>query len=639
MQLTKIFSGSIIFFALVLVVIFSQFILLKPIIGQGLTNEDYGGFYQIRFNKDQMFSDPIGTWKKVGIHNIAHDFYLGILDSLYGKNYTMYLYTTIFFKIITTLLLYPLILILTKNKLFSFLGTLLYALSYPSTGALHLYVVGNEYLGVSLMLLFLIIYYYCVKKPAIITLLLLSWVIALGYLVSPIRIFPIFAVLLLIELSILIRNKFSNFIVSALRLIAIFLPIAIITLNSLDGVGGDAYSPAGWPDFIKKITNGNWYFLLNPLWGLGYTFLPAASLNIFVPINISSMSAYISSLIYKPFIIFGAISLILSFIISNKPFRFFSILMLINLIFDVIIFVLYTHHFGIPKDLVIGYAGPSFNAGLYSGILAAFIISISISCGIEWYLTGKKNTLLFFAFLSPLLALLFILGQWFFTRDYYMYQEGIHRYFVISAIGSYLFIASILTLLYQRNKRINKVLVSLLILAVIFQIFSISQAEIAQLFYGKKSSGRDLQIQESMKAQALSYISKDKMNDNLLIYIKFKTEGVEAPDQWEDTFDWRNLTFWLPIEMSYVTNNTTSACVALTWDFSELQKMATIQNGSKEFLYRNEGNKEMRCIHNGEGYSLDGKFISLENLYAFAVEGPKVINITDEVKKRLVFSN
>ncbi len=639
MQLTKIFSGPIIFPALVLIIIFFQFILLKPIVGQGLTNEDYGGFYQIRFSKDQMFSDPIGTWKKVGIHNATHDFYLGFLDSLYGKNYTMYLYTNIFFKIVATLLLYPLILLLTKNRLFSFLGTFLYGLSYPSTGALYLYVVGNEYLGVALMLLFLIVYYYCVKKPTIITVSLLSLIVTFGYLASPIRIFPIFIIILFVELFILIKDKKCNFIVSVLRLSAIFLPIITITLNSLGNVGGDAYSPAGWPDFIKKITNGNWYFLLNPLWGLGYTFLPAASLNILVPINISNLSAYISSLIYKPFIIFGAVSLILSFIISNKPFRFFSISMLINLIFDVIIFVLYTHHFGIPEHLVIGYAGPSFNAGLYSGILAAFIISISISCGIEWYLTGKKNTLLLFALLSPFFALLFILGQWFFTRDYYMYQEGIHRYFVISTIGSYLFIASILTLLYQRNKRINRLLALLLILVVIFQIFSISQAEIAQLFYGKKSSGRELQIQESMKAQTLSYISKDKMNGNLLIYIKFKTEEVEAPNQWEDIFDWRNLTYWLPIEMSYITNNTTNACIALTWDFLELQKMATVQNGSKEFLYRNEGNKEMRCIRNGEGYSLDGKFISLENLYAFAVEGPKVINITDEVKKRLVFSN
>lgn len=635
----KISSHIFLFGILTLLVIFSQFILLKPIIGQGLTNEDYVGFFKVRLYKDQMFSDPIKTWRAIGLHDATHDFYIGFLNKFFGEDYTMYLYTSIFIKIIATLLLYPLIFIITKSKLLGFLGSFLFGLSYPSTGALYLYVVGNEYLGVALMNLFLIVYYLCIKKPSYLLITLLSLIILLCFLASPIRIFPIFILVLLIEAYILIKNKFSKFYLPVIRIIAIFLPVILVTVLSAANSGSGSYDLSGWPDFLKKITNGNWFLLLNPLWGLGYTFLPAAYLNFLVPINISTIFTFLLSLFLGPLIKLGIVSLILSFLISVKKLRFFLTLMLINLIFDIVVFILYTHHLGIPPALVREYSGPSFVAGLYSGILAAFIFSIAISCGIEWVLTGKKNLLLFFAFISPFISLFFILGQWFFTRDYYMYQEGIHRYFVIPAIGSCLFIASILVIIYQRRSVYFRIPALLLITFILFQFFNISRAEISQLFNGKKGSGRELKVQQSMQEQTMNYIPRDRLNEDVFVYIKFKSDKFEDANQWEDTFDWRDLTYWMSIKKSYLTNKIIDGCVVLTWDLSVLKKIATIQNGVKGFLYKNEGAQEMRCFHNATGYTLDGKFVNLDNFYAFAIDGPKVINITDEVKKKLVFGN
>lgn len=623
---------------LILLVVLSQILLLKPIIGQGLTTEDYVGFSSIRISKDTMFSNPVNYWVQIGIHDAAHNLYLGFQDILFGENYTMYLYFDIFFKVVATLLLYPLIIIISKNKLLAFLGTFIYSISYSTAGALYLYVVGNEYLGVALFYIFLITYYFCIRQTNFWSLLLSSLTMTLSFLVLPIRIFPVFAIIPLIEVFILIKSKLSKFTPFLLRIVALFLPIAIIMLFSLKNSGTGAYDFESLPIFLKRITDGNWYLLLYPLWGFGYTYLPVAYFHIFGVIDISNYFTFIESLFRAPVIIFSAVSLFLAFFISKKHISFFFTVMLIDLFLNTVLFILYTHHFSIPRNLVHGYSHPSFTAGLYSNILANFVISIAIACGIEWFLTGRKSNLLFFVFVSPFFSLFFIVCQWFFTRNYYMYQEGIHRYFVIPAIGSYLFLAGILTLIYQRKKLNQRFFASVLIIFIIFQIFNISKAEIAQVFYGKKGSGRDLQIQQSMQSQTLSYIPRNKLRNDMLFYIKLKSDIIGDANRWEDTFDWRNLTFWMPIKKSYLLDEAIEGCTAMTIDYSELQKMAKVQNGSKGFLYKKGGNKEARCAHKGYTRFLDEYFIKVDDFYAFAISKDlKVINITDEVKNSLIF--
>lgn len=627
------------FLILVILVIYSQVILLGPIVGQGLTNEDYVGLFKIRIYQHQFFTNPLELWTHIGLHDIAHDFYIYVLNVLFGENYNLYLFTSIFLKIIATLLLYPVILLVTKNRLLAFLTTLLYGISYPATGALYLYVVGNEYLGVLFMNLFLIAYYFCIKTPKKLLLLVLSLCITCGYLASPIRIFPIFAIVILVELFILLKNRFKNYKQSLLRLVATFLPAIFITLFSLGNLGSGAYSLSGLPSFLKLITDGNWFFILNPIWGLGYLFLPVYRFTFLGPLNINNFSNFIFSL-YHAEIIFIAVAIFLSYIISKKRLRFVSILLSINLFLDIIVFILTTHHLSLPADLQFTYSGPTFTGGFYSSIFVSYIISISITCGIEWYLTGRKNQLLFLTLISPFISLLFIGSQWIFTRQYYMYQEGIHRYFVIPAIGSSLFIASLMSLLYQAKRRfvnITYIQFMMIFLMIVF-LFDISKKEISQLFNGKKGSGIELEVQQSLQNQALSYIPRDKITDDLLIFIKFASNQPGSANRWEDTFDWRNLTFWMHIKRSYLIKGPVDGCIALIWDESEIQKMARIQDGSEGFLYLNEGGKEMRCFNNGVAYSLAGSFLNKDNLYAFAVdESLKVINVTDEVKKKILF--
>lgn len=637
MKLAKIFTKSSIFITLILVVVLSQIILLRPIIGQGLTNEDYAGLFEARVLHEKISSDPVNTWIMIGPHNATHTYYIYFLDLLFGENYDMYLLSSISIKIIATLLLYPLFLLVTKSKLLAFLVTFIYGISYPSAGALYLYVVGNEYLGVAFMNALLISYYFALKKVRYWLLLLILIFVTFCFLASPIRVFPIFGIIVLVELYLLCKNRLSNLLTSTFRLLAIFLPISVITVSNFSKLTGDTYNLAGLPDFWKLVVDGNWYLLLNPLWGLGYIFLPISQLAIFGKIKISSLFSFLSSL-YIATIIFAIIVGFLSKVISQKPIRFFITWLLINFLLNVLLFFVGTHHFQIPSNLVAEFNGQMFNNGLYANILTNFIFSLSITSFLEWYTTRRKKSILFLIFISPFISLVFILSQWIFVRQLYMYQEGIHRYFVIPAIGASLFLASIMVAIYQNSSKRFQPFSLIVIIICLIQIFRISWGEIAQLFNGKKGSGRDLQIQQSLKSQAIGHIPKEKIKDDLIFYVKFASASGAA-NYWEDTFDWRNLIYWMHIKRSYITNDSIDGCIAMTWDFSELEKMATIQDGSKGFLYKNTGNKEMACFRKAIAYSLDGKFIPLDNLFVFRIENSQVIDISNEVKKGIVFTN
>lgn len=618
-------------FVIILLVIFSQCLLLNPIIGQGLTNEDYVGLFKVRLYENIMFSDPVNIWNQIGLHDAAHDFYIGLLDLIFGENYTIYLYVSIAIKIIATLLLYPLILLISKNKLLAFLGTIIYGLSYPSTGALSLYVVGNEYLGVALMNLFLITYYFCIKTPKKWLLILSSILVTLSYISSPIRVFPVFCIIIFTEIFIFFKSKRSQFIQSFFRTAVIFLPALLITISGMDNSGSGAYSLAGMPDFLKQIADGHWYHLLNPLWGLGNLLLPAPYFYLLGQINISSLMTYLISL---PQILIIFITHLLSFFLSKKPMRFFLIFMSINFLLEILIFLLLTHHFSIHPSLIVKYSPSVFLFGQYTNIIACFIISLSLTCAIEWYLTNKQNQLLLFTFISPFFSLLFIISQWIFTRDYFMYQQGIHRYLVIPEIGISIFSASLVTNIYSKRKK--GVLWYTSLIVIFFLFFLINKEEIARGFYIKRNAGADLQAQESMKTQVLSYIPKSKIGNDLLFFIRLSA-GTNNSTAWEEAFDWRNITYWMHIKRSYLTEKPIDGCIGMIWDESELQKMARMHEEQRGFLYRDGGNKEIRCFHNSIGYSLDGKFIKLDNLYAFAIDRGNVENITKEIVDKLSF--
>lgn len=621
-----------VFLILIILVILLQVILLKPIVGQGLTHEDYAGFYSIGVFKNLIFSDPVGAWNQIGTHNVSHEFFIAFLDLLFGENYTFILYAGIFLKIISTILLYPLILVVTKNKLLAFLTTLFYAISYSSAGALSLYVVGNEYLGASLLILFLITYYRSFESHKYWLILLSSLFLVLTYLASPIRIFPIFAAIFITELFIImkfLKDKRGQFFIPLIRSIVIFAPILLILLFSTKSTGTESYALAGLTDFLNIIKTGNWFLILNPLWGFGYLFFPPPNqtfLRIFGQLDISNFFSYYLSFFHLLLIFLG---IFIAFFSSNKPKKFFVIFIIINLAMESVTFLMLTRHLNIPSESVSEYNPFVFILGQYAGLVANFIISVALTFAAEWLMEGKKNTLLLLILASPFVSLLFIFGQWIFTRQYFMYQEGLHRYLVIPAIFSSIFLASIITVTFRKNHLTSWAIV-ILVLIFAYSFFN-SMSEISRGFNIKKTAGADLKKQEMMKAKVLKNIPFSRVKNNLLFYIKLSIDSNTSTPA-EDTLDWRNLIYWMHIRRSHLTDGKMEGCVAITWDENELNKMAAFRDNFSGFLFNDEaGSREAACLG-------QDKFFYLEDFYAYTINQGELKNITKEVKDKILFT-
>ena len=78
-------------------------------------------------------------------------------------------------------------------------------------------------------------------------------------------------------------------------------------------------------------------------------------------------------------------------------------------------------------------------------------------------------------------------------------------------------------------------------------------------------------------------------------------------------------------------------CVAAVWDIKTLSGNATIKDGIKGFLYEINGVEENElCFINGD-IARPSTFYSLDNFYAFSVDGPRVVNITQNILDGLLF--
>lgn len=626
------------FALLILLVIFTQYFLLKPVLGQGLTHDDLEVFYSAKLWGEKIISDPINTYIHFGPHYAYQEFYTFFLDFLFGSNFDYYLLFGIFLKVLATLSLYPLILLLFKRRSLAFLTTFLYGVSYASAGSLWYYTLGVEYLSIAFMNLFLISYYYFVKKMTILLAFLTPFLLIITFITSPVRVFPIIAIIFFIESFLLIKKRFSVIGTNLLRVILLFLPLVMIIVPFVGFIGiREAYSLDKGSSFITAIASGNWFLLINPLAGLGHMFLSLPKLLVFGQLDIANFPSYLSFILLGPFFIFGIAALILSFIFSKKPFRFFVKLIFINFLLEIFLFFLATYHFSISTKLLTGYDPYVFFYFIYAALVALFIVSISTVCFLEWRNYFRKDQHLLISFISIIFSFVFIIGSWLFSRESYMHQGGIHRYLVIPQLGVSLFIANIFVAVLQKSKAGLKVFTSLLISLVFIYIFIMSKDEIARGFNFKKVNGENLEAQILMQDQILKDIPTNKFSEDIIFFIRHPDEQASLDpsiNPWIRAFDLGNMTTRMLLIKSYKTGKKLDGCIAVVWDEQILREMFTVQESIKGFLYKEGSNKQARCVKKGKGIGSDGVFYTLDNFYAFAIESTSLSNITEEMKSQ-----
>lgn len=189
-------------------------------------------------------------------------------------NYPLYNNINILLKIFSTLTIFPLILIVFKNRTLAFLTTIVHAISYPSTGALTYILQGVFYLGIIFMNVFFILYFWAVTKISVPWTLVASLSLALSYILAAGRIYPIFILILIIEAFLLFRYGLKNLFISLTRIVLFLAPTFVLVMFGSRNI---PYAGAILP-LLKDLMSGDLSNLLFPLSGLGYLFLPTTFL-------------------------------------------------------------------------------------------------------------------------------------------------------------------------------------------------------------------------------------------------------------------------------------------------------------------------------------------------------------------------
>lgn len=612
---------------LIVFVIAINFYLLKVILNNGFTADDWLLLFDYKTTGPTitLLDKVFAIFHAKGIYTSYQVLFIGFLENIFRSNYQAYQITNIILKILAIISLYPLILIVFRRRLLAALTTILYAISYSSSGALQFVIKGSDYLAIFFMNLCLIAYYYSFKTKRKILLLLTTILLFLSFMLSPIRIYPFLFLIILIEVFMCIKSKrLLNFVGLFIRLIIIFLPFLIILRFGPGSTG--SYLTA--PQTIYKLifNDGNYQLLLTPFSGLGYTFLPNSYWGIFGKVTFDSLKDYLLFLLHGPVIIYTILTILLGFLITKKPLFFILGIIFTNLMFEVLTYFFVTNIRGVVGPNVKGF----YEITTYAIFFGFFCISVALSSLILWLKNHRSNILLLSLFIGPIFSSVFLWGTWLIIGDSLNFIEGIHWYLIIPPIGSSLFLGSLMVLGFDRVKKVTNsylrwVLISCLFL-VILLIFLISSKEINRVFTQLLHIGYGASDQEEMKAKLLSYVKNPLDEEPKLFYLD-TSEDLDTPSEFYPV----TVISGFGEKMHFRDWELINGCIGLIYDKSTLEKSVVLKDGIKGF------NVNSLCVYNYFSVGRPEVFYKVEDFYAFKLQERQVIDIKEDTLKVLGF--
>ncbi|MBI3103881.1 hypothetical protein HYZ05_02990 [Candidatus Daviesbacteria bacterium] len=624
--LRKLVNINIFLFIILFFVVFwMQYDLLKPTLEIGLTPDDWSFIFWYKLLGLNPLSKISQVWAVSGPYTTVPMYYTGIIQSFVGFNYQALQIVSISFKVLATLIIFPLVAVVFKNKFLAFLATIFFAMSYPSTGALETAVEPSEYLGMFSMGIFLIVYYLVIKKNLSdlkwLSLTLLLFITTI--LLSIMRLYPLFVLIPLIEIYLWIQKpskaSLGN---SLLRLAVLFSPFILITLYRpsviLNYIGTV-------PAVLVKVLEGNWHLSLVPLQGLGYTLPFSANWGLLGVLNIDSFNEYLSFILGGPLVIFGLIIMFLAFSTSNNPWRFFILSITLNIFFEILIYFIATHYLSIPMEQRLNFDTPR----IYPTIVGLLILVLAFVYWIEWKNREKKNNLLLALWAGLAVALLFIVLTWILASISLGFGGAQDHYLLIPSAGISIFLAAIVILIYQRIRKIKmrflKIIAGMLIVVIISSFYFLNRNLIYSYFNHVNANGRaalgQIMIQSAFRNKtenldlskpALFYFDTSELSGDGPFY----TEGLLSP---------------LPFFMHFQGDKLVDGCFEVFYDTkNKLAELVEERNGEKGFIYRS------LCVENGKG-SYKEIFHRAENFYAYKLKNKDFIDIKKEMLKQLGF--
>ena len=611
---------------LTLIVVIIQFSLLKLILKNGLSSEDWLLLFNYKtIGPGRIFLDNLfASFYANGIYSTTYIFYIGILESLFKGNYQAYQITNIIFKILATLSLYPLILTVFKRKSLAFLTTTLYAISYSSAGALQFVVKGSEYLAIFFMNICLLTYYRSFISKRRFFLAVTSILLFLAFIFSPIRMYPLLLFIFLVEVIIWVKLRgLAGLPIMLSRLLLLFLPFFII-LRFGPGSSGNYLSA---PETLYKfISYGNYQLLLTPFAGLGYTFLTNDYWGVFGSVTFDSFRDYLLFLGRGPLIIYTLLTIGLGFLITKRPLLFILGIILTNSVFEIVSYFFITNLRSEVGPNIKGF----YPVSTYAIFFGFFCLSIAVSSLLIWLKNLRSNILLLSLFAGPIFSSVFLWGTWFIIGDSLTFKEGIHWYLIIPPIGTSIFLASLMVLGFDRIKQVvnsplRYVLITCLFLTIV-PIYIMSSKEIKTYFNDLTNIGYGASDQEEMKNKLLSHIRYPLDGKSTLFYLD-TSEDLQTPQLFYPV----TIISGFYEKMHFQNWEVINGCIGLIYDKVTLEKSVAVQNGIKGF------NAGSLCVYNYSAAGRPEMFYPPEDFYALTLKGKDVIDIKEDTLKELGF--
>lgn len=592
---------------LTLVIVFSQFVLLAPHLKYGFSDVDWGFLSIYKNQNPYSLSQFINNFKAGGTvggvytHQI---YYIGIQEDIFGLDFVSFHKTTHLIKALATVSIFPIFLAISSSTLLAVIATAIFAFSYPSVGTLYTVVTSSDYLAIFSMGLFFLIYL-CVIKNNIsnwywLITLLISLLVTI--FLSTERMYPLPIFIAIIEFSLFWFKKKDFHVQTLKRIIVLLLPIFLVFL----------FKPQIFLDFIQRngsellqrIIEGNWNLILTPFISLGSMVFTQTNTE---PIEIARISSFFQfiDIVIMPLVLLVFSTLLIGLVIFKHPFRFITKTLIMTAFATILLFILASHfvdHLISTKSIIQALVG------LY--ILIAAFSSFK-------YWQADREKILKGLFLGPFFAFIYIVLTWVGAATSEVFT-GAHRYLTLPAIGIAIFIATLVTVSYQRlhslsRKNIFFKLVSFLPFILLIIFLKINSDRIKDFFDYQLQYGFGAADQQYMRNQLNSFLTNLSTSEPSLFY--FDSEEDNLNSYYYDNTIRGGFPSWM------LGNKKINFRKDLAPNYLWNQKQALLS--------------ALTTKGNIRGFQYEGKFYDIENFYAFTLREKKIINIKEKLLQEL----
>ena len=620
-------------FTLLIIVVLNLY-LLRSYFGYGLVNEDWQYIVAYKIVNLDILSKYFYFWREVGPRGGYYIFYLGLIDQIFPKNYELIQIINFSLKIIATISLFPVIWVITKDKILAFLSVLFFGISFSAAGLLTYAATGVEYLGIIFINLLVVSYYYFWKTRKVKYFLFSFLFLNASLLTAYLRSLPIFLIIVIFEV-LMIKNKKTLLKDSLIRMLILILPSLImfigISRQISNATQGSLYDTSRLTDiFLLK----NWYHFISPISGIGFQFISTKDIQLFGSWDLIHFSSFIKYIFPRIFLLLSFLSILIIRLIAPKHKSYFFLLIFLDGVFLLLLFGLITSFRFLFPTMLPSYDFGSQLVAFFAAIIGSFVLSTSLVSGLVWLKEKRNNISLFLVFISPLLSFLFILFPWVYAGIHFTFEGGIHRYLAVPALGISIFLAALVNL-GIKNKSKWKIVDCVFMILVIVFCFVTAQKELSYYFDIYRSLGVDIKAQRYIQDKFYNTFIKDK--DNLLIYFEQDTKPTANTLYWERALEFGHLPDWVYLDKYYqsASNESLKNCVAIVPDYDRLEKSVRVVKNDLEFslvtLCKEDLNKNLA----GNYIGISNRVFKESEFLAFTIKDGKIINISETILNRL----